>query len=416
MNWLSNMEKILEEGMQCPDKNMVRIFGCMLEGDARKWWKVEKTRRRHTWDQFKIAFTIEYRPPAYCEGRRREFEEIGTLLTGTRAFLAQEIDPVVCTTYCESSWSINHHHIRSRSTFYFTIPTNGSASTRTKGGIGLVINDVSEPGSKGSLLLAEWTVKDVDSDAIDALQVELSCSSGVLDLIYVVTLYPVSMATALIVKNKGRKNVTLTNAILSHFRFKRRNGAAIQGLRGCSYCSHPPLSSRFEILSPAEAMKTEDPGLFAFGYEPEKKPGLWTSQDMPFTILNNKLSRVYAAPPKERLKAFYNTPPSKYETLDQGRELFFRVIRMGFEEIYLSSPGSFSEKYGKEYFICTGPASMLVPLVVKPGEDWRGAQVIEHDNFLIQQNFWSTLGIIAFKDHICHTSTTSFDYHQNSSQ
>ncbi|KAH7512867.1 photosynthetic NDH subunit of subcomplex B 2, chloroplastic [Ziziphus jujuba] len=262
----------------------------------------------------------------------------------------------------------------------YTIPANGSASTRTKGGIGLVINDVSEPGSKGSLLPAEWTVKDVDSDAIDALQVELSCSGGVLDLIYVVTLYPVSMATALIVKNKGRKNVTLTNAILSHFRFKRRNGAAIQGLRGCSYCSHPPLSSRFEILSPAEAMKTEDPGLFAFGYEPEKKPGLWTSQDMPFTILNNKLSRVYAAPPKERLKAFYNTPPSKYETLDQGRELFFRVIRMGFEDIYLSSPGSFSEKYGKEYFICTGPASMLVPLVVKPGEDWRGAQVIEHDN------------------------------------
>lgn len=64
----------------------------------------------------------------------------------------------------------------------------------------------------------------------------------------------------------------------------------------------------------------------------------------------------------------------------QGRELFFRVIRMGFEDIYLSSPGSLSEKYGKEHFICTGPASMLVPVVVKPGEDWRGAQVIEHDN------------------------------------
>jgi hypothetical protein len=64
----------------------------------------------------------------------------------------------------------------------------------------------------------------------------------------------------------------------------------------------------------------------------------------------------------------------------QGRELFFRVIRMGFEDIYLSSPGSLSQKYGNEYFICTGPASMLVPVVVKPGEEWRGAQVIEHDN------------------------------------
>ena len=64
----------------------------------------------------------------------------------------------------------------------------------------------------------------------------------------------------------------------------------------------------------------------------------------------------------------------------QGRELFFRVIRMGFEDIYVSSPGSLSEKYGKDYFICTGPASILVPVTVNPGEEWRGAQVIEHDN------------------------------------
>ena len=64
----------------------------------------------------------------------------------------------------------------------------------------------------------------------------------------------------------------------------------------------------------------------------------------------------------------------------QGRGLCFRVIRMGFEDIYLSSPGSLSEKYGKDYFICTGPASILVPVTVNPGEEWRGAQVIEHDN------------------------------------
>ena len=64
----------------------------------------------------------------------------------------------------------------------------------------------------------------------------------------------------------------------------------------------------------------------------------------------------------------------------QGKELFYRVIRMGFDDIYVSSPGSISEKFGKDYFICTGPASMLVPVVVNPGEEWRGAQVMEHDN------------------------------------
>lgn len=41
-----------------------------------------------------------------------------------------------------------------------------------RGGIGLVINDASENGSKASLISSsQWTVKDVDSDAIDALQV-----------------------------------------------------------------------------------------------------------------------------------------------------------------------------------------------------------------------------------------------------
>lgn len=265
----------------------------------------------------------------------------------------------------------------------YTVATNDNKS---KGGIGLVLNNVYEPNSKASsstsVITSDWTVKDVDSDSIDELQVELSCTSGTLDLTYVISLYPESIATAIILKNNGRKPVSLTSAILSHLKFKKRSGTAIKGLQGCSYCTHPPLSSpSFELLSPSEVMKTEDPAWFSFSWEPEKKPGEWVTQDTPFTILKNKLSRVYAAPPLERSKQFHKTAPTKYETLDQGRELFFRVIRLGFEDIYVSSPGSLSKKYRKDdYFICTGPASMLVPVVVNPGEEWRGAQVIEHDN------------------------------------
>lgn len=60
--------------------------------------------------------------------------------------------------------------------------------------------------------------------------------------------------------------------------------------------------------------------------------------------------------------------------------LGFRLVRLGFEDMYLCSPGGMCEKFGKDYFLCTGAASMLVPVVVNPGEEWRGAQVIEHDN------------------------------------
>lgn len=263
----------------------------------------------------------------------------------------------------------------------YTIPATETGPYKAKGGVGLVMNELLQPGAKGLLpSTLEWTVNDVDSDSIDALQLELSCTSRFFDITYIVTLYPVSMATAVVAKNIGPKPATLTNAILSHFRFKKRGETAIQGLRSCSYIPHAPPSSPFQILTPSEATISEPPRWLSFGNEPEAKPGTWGQQALSITLLENKMSRVYAAPPKERLKAFYNTPPSKYETIDQGRGLCFRVIRMGFEDIYLSSPGSLSEKYGKDYFICTGPASILVPVTLNPGEEWRGAQVIEHDN------------------------------------
>lgn len=145
----------------------------------------------------------------------------------------------------------------------------------------------------------------------------MSCTAGSLDITYVVSLYPLSMATAVIVKNNGRKDVALTSAILSHLKFKKRGKSAIQGLQRSSYCTQAPPSSPFEIISPSEALKSDSPGLFDFGFEPEEKPGKWKVQDVPFTVLKHKLSRVYAAPPEERLKAVYNTSPTKYETLDQ---------------------------------------------------------------------------------------------------
>ncbi|KAF8720283.1 hypothetical protein HU200_023911 [Digitaria exilis] len=275
-----------------------------------------------------------------------------------------------------------------------------------KGGVGLVLNEVS-----GQSLIddATWTVNDADSDSYDAVQVELGCTKGKLEISYVVTLYPLSMATAVIVRNTGTKPVELTSAVLSHIKFDKRGGTAVEGLRGCPYCSHPPPAAGFSLLSPAEAMKREDPGWFSGGGE-EPRQGLWTVEEDMYTILKKKVSRVYAAPPEERKKRIYSTAPSKFTTIDQATKLFycivlmncsrcrngildtgigcilqysglgFRLVRMGFEDMYLSSPGGMYEKFGSDYFLCTGPASILVPVVVKPGEEWRAAQVIEHDN------------------------------------
>ncbi|OAY82289.1 Photosynthetic NDH subunit of subcomplex B 2, chloroplastic, partial [Ananas comosus] len=255
----------------------------------------------------------------------------------------------------------------------------GAPPPSVRGGLGLVLNAASEPAKGGSSWSAsEWAVKDADSDSFDAVQVELSSTNadGSLDVTYVVSLYPVSMATAVIVKNVGTRAVSLTSAILSHIKFHARRHSAIQGLRGCSYCAHPPPASSFGLLSPSDAMQPDPPSWFSFpGSSPsERTENSWSVEEDLYTLLRGKFSRVYAPPPEERLKRIYSTPPSKYTTIDQVSGLGFRVIRMGYEDIYLCSPGSFSQRVGKGYFICTGPASMLVPVVLNPGEEWRGAQ------------------------------------------
>ena len=74
--WLDDTEKILDEGMQCPDEDRVRIAGFLLGGNARKWWAYERTRKRHTWAQFKAAFHTEFCPPTFVETKRLEFETL----------------------------------------------------------------------------------------------------------------------------------------------------------------------------------------------------------------------------------------------------------------------------------------------------------------------------------------------------
>ena len=76
LSWLDDTEKILNGGMQCPDEDRVGIAGFLLGGNARKWWAYERTRKCHTWAQFKAAFHTKFFPPAFVETKRLEFETL----------------------------------------------------------------------------------------------------------------------------------------------------------------------------------------------------------------------------------------------------------------------------------------------------------------------------------------------------
>ena len=96
-SWLKDTEKILDEGMQCPDEDKVRIAGFLQGGSARKWWAYERTKRRHTWAQFKPAFHTKFYPQAFVETKRLEFE---TLTQGSMTISEYERRFIELSDFC----------------------------------------------------------------------------------------------------------------------------------------------------------------------------------------------------------------------------------------------------------------------------------------------------------------------------
>lgn len=54
--------------------------------------------------------------------------------------------------------------------------------------------------------------------------------------------------------------------------------------------------------------------------------------------------------------------------------------RTGFDELYVYSPGSEHEMYGKYSYVCIGPSATLKPVNVGPGAAWGGAQYLCNPN------------------------------------
>lgn len=56
------------------------------------------------------------------------------------------------------------------------------------------------------------------------------------------------------------------------------------------------------------------------------------------------------------------------------------VRRDGFEEMYIMSPGSGHEFYGRYAYVCIGQTAMLKPVIVGPKDVWKGGQHLHNPN------------------------------------
>ncbi|XP_058105871.1 protein NDH-DEPENDENT CYCLIC ELECTRON FLOW 5 [Magnolia sinica] len=240
-----------------------------------------------------------------------------------------------------------------------------------------------------------WALHDVRGSPQKSVQVELKCndSEHMVEFKYIVTLHQDLLSSEIIVTNLKSSAVHLTGSVISHLTVSTPDATYAVGLQGSNYSTKPPLVSDFSIIPPGyfgqkklsgsgqswgqKALQ----GLFpSWGGSDKEFDGLNTTEggdseeemegeeDDNYAHLTEKMSRIYTSAPR------------KFTVLDRGRRNSVIVRRIGFDELYVFSPGSSYEWYGKYAYICTGPSAWLKPIVLGPNSVWSGAQYLHNPN------------------------------------
>lgn len=240
---------------------------------------------------------------------------------------------------------------------------------------GVVAGDDAAPPSSWSPGGA-WSLRDVRGGPTGSIEVELVSveppGSGAAEARCVVTLSPEALASELTVTNAASSSspVALSGAVSNHLRVSTPDATYAVGLQGSDYRSREPMLSEFSILPPDSAqphwakgldMLLSGGGAAAVAQEPDGE------EDDDYKHLTAELCRIYSHAPRE------------FTVIDRGRRNSVCLSRRGFEELYVFSPGSQHEWYGKYAYVCIGPA-MLKPVVLAPGATWQGAQCIRNPN------------------------------------
>ncbi|PIA59844.1 hypothetical protein AQUCO_00400607v1 [Aquilegia coerulea] len=227
-----------------------------------------------------------------------------------------------------------------------------------------------------------WVLHDVRGDAESSIEVELrsSDSENMVELKNIVSLQPDALYSQVVITNSKSSPLLLMGYIMSHLAVSTPDASFAVGLEGSDYYSKSPFISDFSIIPP-EISKSKTRGVFQgllsnlgrgdeakmksnFG-EIEKAEG---EEKDNYAQLTEKMSRIYTSAPQE------------FTILDRGKRNSVAVGTTGFDELYIFSPGSSHEWYGKYAFICTGPSAMLKPIVLNPNAVWRGEQILLNPN------------------------------------
>ncbi|CAL5432033.1 unnamed protein product [Camellia sinensis] len=255
-----------------------------------------------------------------------------------------------------------------------------------QGGVSLAFNCESDSGVSWSP--NTWALGDVRGSPQDSIRVELVCSNSqdMIEVKHILTLQQDLLSSELVISNSKHSSLRLTGSITSHLTVSTPEATYAIGLEGSNFYNKPPFSSKFSIIPP-ESTKRNHLGskkswksptavkqlLSAWGSENrsnemEREEEMEGEENDNYKHLTDKMSRIYTSAPRY------------FTIIDRGRRNSVAVGRDGFNELYMFSPGSSHEWYGKYAYLCVGQSALLKPIILGPGGEWRGSQHLQNPN------------------------------------
>lgn len=231
-----------------------------------------------------------------------------------------------------------------------------------------------------------WTLRGVQGSSLEFIRVELISQNveSNIEVKQIITLGEDALSSEILVCNSSDSSVHFTGAVISHLTASTPEATYAIGLEGSDFFSKTPLLTDFSLIHPSfgKTGSRKARGLMDFtGFfsgwgvdqdsertRKETEEGLEGEEEDGYKNLAEEMSRIYTSAPRD------------FTVLDRGRRNSVLVGRNGFNELYMFSPGSSHEWYGKYSYICVGQAALLQPITLSSQSEWRGKQRLCNPN------------------------------------
>ncbi|KAK9671681.1 hypothetical protein RND81_12G047600 [Saponaria officinalis] len=276
------------------------------------------------------------------------------------------------TSYKPKMW-----HGSSVEVLHTSVSEDQAGNPVIQGGVSLSFDFSDNEGFSWSP--STWLLNDVQGSPQESIQVEMISRdvSKMVEVKHMLSLTDDSLKSEIIISTINCSQLKLKGSILNHLNVSTPEATYAIGLEGSNFFDREPLNSNFCIIPPdtPKAKKADPRQLLPLTklFSAKNDDGELTvemdgEENDNYKHLTDKMSRIYKFAPRN------------FTIIDRGRRNSVNVGRKGFEEVYLYSPGSTHESYGKYSYICVGQLALLKPVSLRSDQIWTGGQLLHNPN------------------------------------